>query len=94
MAAFYFTFEQDWRTAPLAFWVHVPLASKTATFNPPAPAPVRHKGYPVLHVPFGRYDLHFSSGRQNRASFSEVIELPICNMLKYHYFKLQHIRCT
>lgn len=64
MANFHFTFEPDWRRAPLAFWVHIPVAGDDVAFDPPAPALVPHKGYPFLHVPFGSHDLLFSSGAQ------------------------------
>jgi hypothetical protein len=59
--AFHFTYEQDWRTAPLAFWVHVPVEGNTSLCEPPAPEPVPHKGYPVLRVPFEAHELQFSS---------------------------------
>lgn len=64
MGNFHFTFEPDWRRAPLAFWVHIPVAGDAVLFDPPAPAIVPHKGYPVLHVPFGSHELLFSSGAQ------------------------------
>jgi hypothetical protein len=51
---FYFTFEADWRHAPLAHWVHADSA----------PAPVPHRGYVWLHVPCGSIDMQFSSGAQ------------------------------
>lgn len=58
---FHFTLEVDWQTAPLAFWVHVPVArSQTVTF-PSAPTKVLHKGYMVLHVEAADIDLQFSS---------------------------------
>jgi len=46
---YHLTFEPDWRSAPLAFWV------------PAAPAPVPHKGYVFLHVDAAGVDLQFSS---------------------------------
>lgn len=61
---YYFTFEQDWRKAPLAFWVHRPdPASKTACL-PPVPRPVLHRGYLFLHVEFAGIDLVFSAPPQ------------------------------
>lgn len=58
------TFELDWRTAPLAFSVHVPVATSASEFIPSAPRPVLHKGYVFLHVDAGGTDLQFSSVAQ------------------------------
>lgn len=63
-ATFHFTFENDWRTAPLAFWVHVPVPGTTELCEPPAPNQVPHKGYLVLHVQFDEYELQFSDPAQ------------------------------
>lgn len=63
--AFHFTFEEDWQNAPLALWVHVPVAgSKGLLHEPPAPSEIPHKGFAFLHVPFAEYDLVFSSPEQ------------------------------
>lgn len=61
-AAFHFTFEPDWRTAPLAFWGHVPGAAAGLRRSPPQPLP--HQGYAVLHIVFDQYALRFSSPAQ------------------------------
>lgn len=61
---FHFIFASDWRDAPGAFWVHRPVEGTPETFAPPAPQSVPHKGYPVLHVEFERWDLIFSSMAQ------------------------------
>lgn len=58
---FRFTLEPDWRTAPLAFWVHVPIAGSDREYVPPAPVEVLHKGFMVLHVDAADVDLQFSS---------------------------------
>jgi hypothetical protein len=63
-ATFHFTYEKDWRTAPLAFWVHVPVPGEVSLCNPPAPEPVPHKGYLFLHVQFENHDLEFSAPAQ------------------------------
>lgn len=70
---FDFTFEHDWRTAPLAFWVHVPTGEATSDYLPPAPKVVLHKGFRVLHVEIDNVDLQFSSLAQLN-HFIEVIE--------------------
>ena len=57
---FHFTLEPDWRTAPLAFWVHVPVVGSTKCI-PPAPVAVLHKGFMLLHVDAADVDLQFSS---------------------------------
>ena len=58
---FYFTLEPDWQTAPLAFWVHVPVAGPDTEYVPSAPVEVLHKGFMVLHVEAADVDLQFSS---------------------------------
>jgi len=58
---FHFTFEPDWRTAPLAFWVHVPTVGSTTDYVPDAPTAVLHRGFPVLHVSVADVDLQFSA---------------------------------
>lgn len=60
-AAYHFTYEKDWRTAPVAFWVHVPVPGTELDCDPPAPTPVPHKGYLVLHVEADGFDLQFSA---------------------------------
>jgi hypothetical protein len=61
---YHFTFEKDWRTAPLAFWVHVPVAGSETECEPPAPAEVPHLGYQTLWIQFERYELQFSAPAQ------------------------------
>lgn len=67
---YFFTFQPDWRWAPLAYWVHVPLGGavwygKTAPeTDPPAPEPIPHRGFPVLHVEVASTVLAFSSTAQ------------------------------
>lgn len=62
--AFYFTFEKDWRQAPLAFWVHLPVPGSTETFEPPGPREIPHRGYPMLRIQFEKYELQFSTLEQ------------------------------
>jgi hypothetical protein len=61
---FHFTYASDWRNVPGAFWVHRPVDGEPGTFAPPAPLAVPHKGFPVLHVEFEKYELLFSSVAQ------------------------------
>jgi hypothetical protein len=61
---YHFTFEKDWRTAPLAFWVHIPVPGTKAECNPPVPAEVPHMGYQTLRVQFEQYELQFSAPAQ------------------------------
>jgi len=63
-AGFRFSFEPDWRTAPVAFWVHVPVPGSDLLCDPPAPQSVPHKGYLFLHVEFEEFDLQFSAPAQ------------------------------
>jgi hypothetical protein len=59
-----FTWEADWRTAPMAYWVHIPVADALGAFDPPAPLPVPHQGHRFLRVEFGQHELVFSSPAQ------------------------------
>jgi hypothetical protein len=61
---FHFTFEPDWRSAPLAFWVHKPRPDSKTEFDPPAPPPVPHRGFAFLRVEFGVHELVFSAPEQ------------------------------
>ena len=62
--AFYFTFESEWCYAPLAYWVHVPVAGSEGLFEPPAPPIIPHKGYALLRIPFEKHELQFSAPAQ------------------------------
>lgn len=61
---FQFTFENDWRSSPMAFWVHIPVAGTRDQWVPPKPSAVPHKGYPVLRVELGQHELQFSAPAQ------------------------------
>lgn len=63
-ADFFFSFQQHWRHAPLAYWVHVPVPHQPDNWAPPAPPLVPHKGYVFLHVVFEKHELVFSSPAQ------------------------------
>ncbi len=58
---FRFTYEKDWRTAPVAFWVHVPVPGSTGACDPAAPVAIPHLGYAFLRVEFDSHELHFSA---------------------------------
>lgn len=70
---FCLTLEPDWRTAPLAFWVHIPVAGSTTEFYPPAPVKVPHRGFVFLHVEVSEAILQFSSLAQ-LDHFIEVLD--------------------
>lgn len=63
-AHFRFTYEKDWRTAPLAFWVHVPVPGAPGECDPPAPRAVANLGYGFLRVEFESHELQFSAPAQ------------------------------
>lgn len=71
---FHFTYEPDWRTAPVAFWVHVPVPGTADDCNPPAPSATPHRGYAFLRVKFESHELQFSSLDQ-LDHFIEVLSL-------------------
>ena len=59
-----FSYEPDWRAAPLAFWVHVPVSGSSVEFQPPAPHPVLHHGFKLLRFEYGPHELVFSAPAQ------------------------------
>lgn len=77
-----FTLNPDWRSAPLAFWVHVPLDG-SAQFVPAAPVPVLHKGYVFLHIEAANEELQFSSLAQldHFIAVMQTIPLPTSRQL-------------
>ena len=58
----------DWRTEPMAFWVHVEQGDvpwrEAASFTPPAPHPEGSKGFAVLCVEVAGLVFRFSSEAQ------------------------------
>ena len=64
ISRFRFTYEPDWRTAPMAYWVHVPSSTAEGEFEPAAPPKVPRLGYCFLRFEFGEHELVFSSPAQ------------------------------
>lgn len=62
--AFHFSFAAHWYSAPLAYWVHIPVANQPDSWLPAAPPCIPHRGYVILHVEFEQFDLIFSSPAQ------------------------------
>lgn len=62
--SFFFSFQEEWLRAPLAYWVHVPVEGAGELCEPPAPEPIPHKGYLYLHVEFETHELQFSAPEQ------------------------------
>ncbi len=63
-AKFHFTFEKQWHTAPMAYWVHIPVPGEPGVYDPPAPVAIPHRGYVVLRIQFDSHELQFSSMAQ------------------------------
>jgi hypothetical protein len=72
-ATFHFSFQPDWRSAPVAFWVHRSVKG-SESFDPPAPKPIPHKGFAFLHVEFDAAELVFSAPAQ-LDHFIEVLSM-------------------
>ncbi len=60
---YHFSYQPDWRTAPVALWVHHPVDGSDA-FDPPVPSAIPHKGFAFLHVEFDAAELVFSAPAQ------------------------------
>ena len=61
-------FADDWRDAPLAYWVHIEQNSDSwrdaSQYSPEAPELVLHRGYRMICVEFDDIVLRFSSPEQ------------------------------
>jgi hypothetical protein len=60
---YHFSYQPDWRTAPVAFWVHR-LVDGSDVFDPPVPSAIPHQGFAFLHVEFDSAELVFSAPAQ------------------------------
>ncbi len=81
----YFSYERDWRAAPVALWTHVAVPNTEKVCDPPAPEPIPHKGYAFLHVEVEGVDLQFSAPAQ-LDHFIEVLSqkpLPTSRQLSF-----------
>lgn len=71
----------DWRTAPMAYWVHVEEDAgpwQTASrYRPPAPVPEGRKGYPLLCVQSGDFVFVFSSAAQLAEAIDALAMKPL-----------------
>jgi hypothetical protein len=63
ISRFCFTLEENWQSAPMAYWVHEPSPDGGA-FEPPAPLSVANRGYPFLRFEYDVHELIFSSPAQ------------------------------
>ncbi|CAG0983764.1 hypothetical protein BURK2_01993 [Burkholderiales bacterium] len=72
-----FTFEPDWRAAPMAFWVHVPTGAVPGEFEPAAPPKIPRRGYPFLRFEFREHELVFSSPAQLQHCIEVLAKNPL-----------------
>jgi len=72
---FWTEYTDDWRSEPMAYWVHIPQDQTNwqvaTTFIPAAPKPEGNKGFPVLCVEVANMVFRFSS----RAQIEECIRI-------------------
>jgi hypothetical protein len=64
ISRFRFSFEENWLSAPMAYWVHIPTSEGANTFEPPAPLAIAKQGYPFLRFEYDIHELIFSSPAQ------------------------------
>jgi len=74
---FRFTYEPDWRSAPMAYWVHLPRLDAKDECDPPAPKPVPHEGYRFLRFEFGEHELLFSAPAQLDHMIEILVKKPL-----------------
>jgi hypothetical protein len=72
---YWIEYANDWRSAPMAYWVHVEQDGKawrdSGCFLPEAPPHIPHRGYAVVCVEVGPVVLRFSS----RAQIEECVRV-------------------
>jgi hypothetical protein len=74
---FRFTFEPDWRDAPMAYWVHVQNPDQPGSYTPPAPARLSNSGFVFLRVEYGPHELVFSSPEQLEHCIAVLSTMPL-----------------
>lgn len=67
-AEYWVEYDDSWRNAPLAFWVHIEQDGKpwinSKEFKPEAPKAIPHRGFAIICVAVQGAVLHFSSVEQ------------------------------
>jgi hypothetical protein len=75
MPRFWTEYTNDWRSEPMAYWVHIPQDETNwqiaTNFIPAAPKPEGKKGFPVLCIEISDMVFRFSS----RAQIEECIRI-------------------
>jgi len=54
-------YAETWTPGPMTYWVHVEAKSDPTKLNPPAPAPIPGKGFPVYYVEVDGFTFQFAS---------------------------------
>jgi hypothetical protein len=54
-------YAETWTPGPMTYWVHVEAKSDASKLNPPAPAPIPGKGFPVYYVEVDGFTFQFAS---------------------------------
>ena len=54
-------YTETWTAGPMTCWVHVEAKSDASKLNPPAPAPIPGKGFPVYYVEVDGFTFQFAS---------------------------------
>jgi hypothetical protein len=71
----------DWKSVPMAFWVHIEKGDKpwyrATEFDPPAPKTEGRRGYPVLCVESCGMVFRFSSREQLEACIQTLAMKPL-----------------
>ncbi len=78
---YWFDFTKDWRSSPMAYWVHLEPEGESwldaSTYSPEEPKYIPHKGYAVLFVEIGPDVLQFSSAPQVRIFLETLSSVPL-----------------
>jgi hypothetical protein len=82
MKCHWIEFTEDWTPSPMTFWVHIPVKADPSTFNPPAPAWIPGKGYPVFYVEVDGFTFQFASPDEMRVCIEVLAKKLLPNTLR------------
>lgn len=70
------TYDENWRSSPMSYWVHIEADGRpwhaASRFEPPLPSPVPGKGFPRFHVEFNGCTFEFASLDELRACIATL----------------------
>ena len=75
-------YAETWTPGPMTYWVHVEAKSDPTKLNPPAPAPIPGKGFPVYYVEVDGFTFQFASLDEMRVCIDTLGNKLLSNSLR------------